>query len=182
MYTDLLPITALIRRELLTSLRQQRYFWLGALCTFIAAVVTILQWPRANAMPWEMVARSEQTFFFTTFTLAIGTLLGIPALAGSSIVIEREEETFELLAMTTARPWHVLLAKLINAAGHFMMLLVALMPIAAAAYFLVGLNITVLWQSLLAIASAALVSAAAGVVCSAMSQRPMVGVVSVSSL
>ena len=176
MYTDLLPITALMRRELLTSLRQQRFFLLGALCTFIAAVVTILQWPRANAMPWEMVARSEQTFFFTTFTLAIGTLLGIPALAGSSIVTEREEETFELLAMTTARPWHVLLAKLFNAAGHFMMLLVALMPIAAASYFLVGLNITALWQSLLAIASAALVSAAAGVVCSAMSQRPMVGV------
>src|SRR5690349_18568675 len=128
MYTDLLPITALIRRELLTSLRQQRYFWMIAVGVGFAIFFTLMEWPRGNAMPSQMALRSKDIFFELAFILAMGVVLVIPALAGSSIVSEREEETYELLAMTTARPWHVLLAKLLNSAGHFMVMLVAMMP------------------------------------------------------
>ncbi|MCC6152906.1 MAG: ABC transporter permease, partial [Candidatus Hydrogenedentes bacterium] len=176
MYTDLLPITALIRRELLTSLRQQRYFWMIAVGVGLAIFFTFMEWPQGNARPSQMAFRSKDIFFELAFLLAMGVVLVIPALSGSSIVTEREEETYELLAMTTARPWHVLLAKLLNAAGHFMVMLVALMPIAASAFFLVGLDTDLLWRTLIVIASSALLCAAIGVVCSAFSRRPVAGI------
>ncbi|MCC6794380.1 MAG: ABC transporter permease [Candidatus Hydrogenedentes bacterium] len=176
MYTDLLPITALIRRELLTSLRQQRYFWMIVVGVGVAIFFVLMEWPQGNALPFQMALRSKDIFFELAFVLAMGVVLVIPALAGSSIVTEREEETYELLAMTTARPWHVLLSKLLNAAGHFMVMLFALMPIAACAFFLVGLDIDLLWRTLAIIAASALLCAAAGVVCSAFSQRPMAAI------
>lgn len=176
MYSDLLPITALIRREMLTSLRQQRYFWMIVAGVTIANFFTMMEWPQGNAMPFQMALRSKDIFFELAFILAMGVVLVIPALAGSSIVSEREEETYELLAMTTARPWHVLLAKLLNAAGHFMVMLFALMPIAACAFFLVGLDTDLLWRTLVIIASSALLCAAVGVVCSAFAQRPMAAI------
>ncbi len=174
--TSLLPITALIRRELLTSLRQQRYFWLIAAGVGFASFFAIMEWPGEYARPQLMALRSKDIFFELAFTLAMGVVMVIPALAGSSIVTEREEETYELLAMTAARPWQVLLAKLLNSAGHFMVMLIALMPVAACAFFLVGLDIDLLWRTLVIISASALLCAAVGVVCSAFSQRPMAAI------
>jgi len=176
MFRDLLPITALIRRELISSLRQSRYFYLVLVAVGAAGIVVLAAWPPERPMPWQMKNASETMFIFLGMTLGIGAAVMVPALAGSSIVSEREEETFELLAMTTARPWHVLTAKLVNSAGHYLLLVAALAPFAACAFFLVGMNTEILWRTLLIVSTTALVCAAVGVLCSAKLTKPMAAV------
>jgi len=171
-----LPIVGLIRRELVSSLRQPRYFYATLFAVIAACIGVIALWPRENSTPWEMRSASQGMVTFFGFTLGLGAVLTVPALAGSSIVSEREEETFELLAMTTARPWHVIVAKFVNSAGHYLLLVVAMTPAAASAYFLVGLDITMLLRILLIVSSTALACAAAGVVSSAILRRPMAAV------
>ncbi|NUM55965.1 MAG: ABC transporter permease [Candidatus Hydrogenedentes bacterium] len=174
--SDFLPIAALIRRELISSLRQARYFYAVLVAVAAAAIVVFTMWPPDRPMPWQMRSASESLFILLGVTLGLGAAVTVPALAGSSIVSEREEETFELLAMTTARPWHVLLAKLVNSAGHYLLLVVALAPFAACAFFLVGMNTEVLWRTLLIVSTTALVCAAAGVLCSAKLKKSMAAV------
>lgn len=174
--SDLLPISALIRREFLSSLRQSRYFYLILIAVVAAATTVIAIWPPEDPAPWQMRSASEAMFIVLGMTLGLGAVVTVPALAGSSIVSEREEETFELLSMTTARPWHVLMAKLVNSAGHYLLLVVALAPFAACAFFLVGLNTDILWRTLLIVSSTALSCAAVGVLCSATMKRSMAAV------
>ncbi|MCC6794379.1 MAG: hypothetical protein IT366_04615 [Candidatus Hydrogenedentes bacterium] len=174
--TSLLPITGLIRRELLSSLRGSRYFYIVLLAVVIAGISIAGLWPPDNPMPWQMKSASQGIMILLGLTLGGGAAISIPALAGSSIVSEREEETFELLAMSTAKPWHVLIAKLINSAGHYLLLVAALAPFAACAFFLVGVNTQVLWRTLLIISTTTLAWAAAGVLCSAKMKKPMAAV------
>ncbi|MCC6154734.1 MAG: hypothetical protein IT367_13290 [Candidatus Hydrogenedentes bacterium] len=174
--TSLLPITGLIRRELLSSLRGSRYFYIVLLAVVIAGISIAGLWPQDNPMPWQMKSASQGIMILLGLTLGGGAAISIPALAGSSIVSEREEETFELLAMSTAKPWHVLIAKLINSAGHYLLLVTALAPFAACAFFLVGVNTQVLWRTLLIISTTTLAWAAAGVLCSAKLKKPMAAV------
>jgi hypothetical protein len=176
MFTNLLPITGLIRRELISSLRQKRFFYIVLIAVAAAGLSIIAMWPPERPMPWQMRSASESIFIALGLTLAIGAALSVPALSGSSIVSERVEQTFELLAMTTAKPWHVLLAKLINSAGHYLLLVIALMPFAACAFFLVGMNLDVLWRTLMIVSSTALLCAAIGVMCSAKLRNPMAAV------
>ncbi len=173
---SLMPITGLIRRELLSSLRGSRYFYIVLLAVVIAGISIAGLWPPDNPMPWQMKSASQGIMILLGFTLGGGAAISIPALAGSSIVSEREEETFELLAMSTAKPWHVLIAKLINSAGHYLLLVIALAPFAACAFFLVGVNTQVLWRTLLIISTTTLAWAAAGVLCSAKMKKPMAAV------
>jgi len=176
MFEAMLPITGSIQRELISSLRNPRYFYLVLIGAFIALLCVFTLWPRPNPTPWEMSSASSTIFIFLALTLAGGAAISIPALSGSSIVTEREEDTFELLAMTSAKPWHIVVAKLANAAGHYFLLMAALAPIAASAFFLVGLNTELLWKTLLVITSTTLACAAAGVLCSCLVRKPMAAV------
>jgi len=172
----LLPILGLIRRELVSSLRTSRYFYLVLIAVVLSTLSVMMLWPRANSLPMEMAGASSSIFVALTLVLAGGAALAVPALAGSSIVSEREEGTFELLAMTSAKPWHIIVAKLTNAAGHYLLLLVSLAPLVASAFFLVGLNIDSLWKSLLIVSSTAMLCATAGVFCSCVVRKPMAAV------
>lgn len=173
MISPLLPVIALVRRELLSSLRQRRYFFLIAIAAAIALIAVASLWPRHNAMLWEMRNAAYPIFAMVVMTLIGAAALILPAIAGASIVSEREEDTFELLAMTCARPWQVIVAKLINCAGHYLLMIVTLAPAAATVYFLVGINTSVIWHVFLLLTSTAMVCAAAGVLCSAVFRRTL---------
>ncbi|MFA6242232.1 MAG: ABC transporter permease [Candidatus Hydrogenedentales bacterium] len=179
MPTALLPIVALIRRELVSSLRQRRFYVLMALLVFVAILLVsavMLAAPDGRLSPMMISNVSRTIFNFVAYLLAIGAIVVIPATSGSSIVSEREEETLDLLAMTSAKPWHVIAAKLVNSIGLYLLLIVALMPVAASSFFLVGLDTGLLWHVLFIVTATMLSCAAAGVLCSCLFTRPAVAV------
>ncbi len=179
MPTALLPIVALIRRELVSSLRQRRFYVLMALIVCLAGFligVVVTSVPEDRLSPMLMAGLSRGIFQCIAFLLAIGAIVVIPATSGSSIVSEREEETLDLLAMTSAKPWHVIAAKLMNSIGYYLLLLIALMPFAASAFFLVGLDTDLLLRTLLIVTPTAFSCAAAGVMCSCLFRRPALAV------
>ncbi|MBX7257302.1 MAG: ABC transporter permease [Candidatus Hydrogenedentes bacterium] len=171
-----LPIAALIRRELVSSLRERKFYALLAVLVFLAATFVLLSYPDRTLTPLLLSMVSRGMFVFVIHFLAIGALVVIPATSGSAIVSEREEGTLDLLAMTSAKPWHVVTAKLANSVGHYLLIIIALMPIAAASYFLVGLDNDLLWNVLFLISATTLSCAAAGVMCSCLFKRPAVAV------
>jgi len=182
MPSALLPIVALIRRELVSSLRHWPFYVLLTLCVLAAAALTVVVYPSftespgGGLSPQILLLTSRRLFTVISYVLAIGAIVVVPATSGSAIVSEREEETLDLLAMTSARPWHVVAAKMVNSIGHFLLLLIGLMPVAASAFFLVGLDTDMLWRVFTVIASTALACAAAGVLCSCLFRRPSMAV------
>lgn len=178
MLNGLLPIVALIRRELVSSLRERKFYVLLAVLVFLAAAFVLLGYPDRTYQltPIRLSMASRGIFVFVIHFLAIGALVVIPATSGSAIVSEREGGTLDLLAMTSAKPWHVVTAKLANSVGHYLLIVIALMPMAAASYFLVGLDVDLLWNALFLISATTLSCAAAGVLCSCLFKRPAVAV------
>lgn len=178
MSNELLPITALVRRELISNLRQGPFFYLLLLCALAAillASIPIRDWPSGvSEGAYLEQAHNTSRFVFTViaYMLAIGAIAIVPAKSGSAIVSEREEDTLGLLSMTYARPWQVVAAKMVNSVGHFLLLLLALMPIAASTFFFGGLDINLFWRILAVIAAPALACSAAGVLCSCYFRRP----------
>ena len=106
-----------------------------------------------------------------------GCLLIVPALAGGSIAVEREKDTLEQLSLTLIRPTGLLAAKLVNAAGLFVLMVLGAMPVVATVFFSVGLDWRELAAALILVLSAAVLSGAVGLMCSAFFRRPVVALI-----
>ena len=89
---------------------------------------------------WIMVEWCQSFFWLIVSTLYIASLLIVPALAGASVVSEKENDTFELLAVTHIHPSSFLLGKRLNVVGYYLLMLLALFPLVAVVSFLVGLE------------------------------------------
>ena len=170
------PSLALVRRELLTTLRGPRAFGMLLLFAAVAVVVALVSWPDQSDDRGMVQWQSQQFMRNFLNTLFWGTMLCVPAFAAGAIVLERERKTFELLRMTLVRPSGVVASKLMNAVGFFFLLMVGLVPIAATTFFLVGVDARQFGASLLVIASSAVSCASVGLLCSALGRRTLVSI------
>ncbi|MBN2311086.1 MAG: hypothetical protein JXR94_19070 [Candidatus Hydrogenedentes bacterium] len=134
------PSYALVKRELITTLRSNRaLLWLMALFLGVTSV-EVNSWPAPNLPLIYMGDASQKILEFVTWTLLTGCVLFVPALAAGSVVSEREQRTFDLLHMSLVRPSAVLFAKLINAVGLYLFALAASLPVFAVLMSSVGLD------------------------------------------
>jgi hypothetical protein len=170
-FSAFMPAQALIKRELLTTLRTRRAFWGVLLIVAFCLIFPVTQWPSQQVM-FQMVQWSQAFFWIIVWILYIASLLIVPALAGASVVSEKENDTFELLAVTHIRPWSFLLGKLVNTAGYYLLMVIALMPLVAIVSFLIGLDQLLLLRTFLIITASTLSAAAAGIYCSCRFRRP----------
>jgi hypothetical protein len=111
------------------------------------------------------------------FTLSIGCLLFIPGLAGTAIAAEKEQRTFDLLHLTLIRPRGIVIAKLLNTLGLFLLLTVATMPVLGAVLFLVGVDWAELARLLMVLTAATFSCAMVGMLCSARFARTSVAII-----
>ena len=77
-------------------MRASTVTYIVLLAVVIAGISIAGWWPEDKSSPWEMKNASQAILIFLGMTLGGGAAITIPALAGSSIVSEREEETIEL--------------------------------------------------------------------------------------
>ena len=85
---SLLPISALVRRELVTQLRRKRSFILLVAIALMMVWMIGVAWPSGNVV-WAMLPSISQTIVTgTSFMLLIVAALFIPGLAATTIVVE----------------------------------------------------------------------------------------------
>ncbi|MBI4559619.1 MAG: ABC transporter permease [Candidatus Hydrogenedentes bacterium] len=141
-----LPAWALVKREFVTTLRRTRSFLILVLFVAACIAVVLVAYPEGERLMMQASAVSHQVVMTLSMVFMAACALFVPALAGISIVGEREQETFDLLQVTLIRPSGIILAKLINTVGFFVLLLVASLPIFGVTFFLVGLSWTEIFQ------------------------------------
>ena len=170
------PSLALIRREFLTSLRRTlSLVWLVLLlgaCVFVA----VTWWPSRNLSWQEIGYVSQEILFAVSVVLFVGGILFMPAIAAGAIVIEKEQNTFDLVRMSLVRPTSILVAKLVNTVGFFFLLVLATMPVLAVVMLGVGVDQTQFALAVLAILATGTTCAVIGLLSSALFRRGFLAV------
>jgi ABC-type transport system involved in multi-copper enzyme maturation permease subunit len=160
-----------MKRELVSTLRQVRSFIVLMAFVVAACIAIIASWPDDQVLFMNAATVSENLAVSVSMALLLGCALFIPAFAANSISIEREQETYDLLHCSLIPASVMLLAKLMNTLGFFVLLLVAVVPVVSSAFFLVGLETTTVLRLALLIIATATTCASIGMLASAYSRK-----------
>ncbi len=170
------PTAALVRREFITQLRGARAFLLLALFVGLCTVVVAWNWPEQERVFRRAADLSREMVMMISFMLMGACFLFVPALGATAILVEREQDTFDMLRTTLVRPSGMVLAKLLNTVGFYLMMFIGTVPVIATSFFLLGLA----WIEVAQILAVLLVTAAScalsGLLCSALIRKPLVAV------
>jgi hypothetical protein len=166
-----LPSMALVKRELLTSLRRKRsYFMLLAVVSFVFCIFFAGLFD-TRRYGLNMANQAQGAFFtLTGFLYFVGVLLA-PAMAGASICVEKQQHSFDLLSTTLIRPAGIIFAKMLNSLTFFYLIVIALMPLLGVLFFFVGIDPKQFFHTFLQIALTVTGCTAAGLLCSAWFHR-----------
>lgn len=165
----LLPITALVRRELVTLLRTRRSILI--LCCMAIGVGGLLYLTSeltSNGTFMISPAAAAQFAFqwllVLTFPLA---MVVVGPLAAISVLEERQKETFELLRLAPFTAGQIALGKILNGVGFYLLLIIAMLPVVGVLFFFAGIDIVRFVQAILISTMAAITIASIGTAVSA---------------
>ncbi|NUM56186.1 MAG: ABC transporter permease [Candidatus Hydrogenedentes bacterium] len=164
----LIPFWGLVKRELIRDLRRPRPMLLLAGVLVVAALVVSSNYPSAVASPMQMSLQSMTIFGGLSMTLLCAALVLLPGYAATSIVVERESDTFDLLALTLTRPTAIVLGKLVSSLGYFVLIVLAMLPFISTTMFLVGIDTRFVALAAVYLAIIALTCCSSGIMASAL--------------
>lgn len=182
-----LPARAVLKRELLSGLRNPRpFFFLGLFMLvmilgllFMTEVVLDHELNRVGTPPASLVS---QLFIAFSMGLYLSAVLLIPPMAGVSICVEKQQDSYDLLLMSYIRPLQLALAKLGNVLGIYLLVVIASLPFVGVFFFLVGID----WQqfaiSFMLILLSATSLAVTGLVASAWCYRTLPAIITTYAL
>ena len=174
------PAWGMIKRELLTSLRAKRSVLILLSFMLLAVLVILNEWPNSEHIYGGIKAAgrvSRNMVVLLSGCMYIGCLLFVPAYSASAIVLERERSTYDLLRMSLISPLGVVFAKLFNAIGVFMVIILSMLPVMSTAFFLVGVEYTVVIQVFILTICAVLTCACIGLACSSILRKSITSIV-----
>jgi hypothetical protein len=186
------PTGALLKREVVVNLRSARVYWALGSATGLLIVVVLMElmpwkeigdflehwtWPAEGMDVFTAKLLSRYLLRSVTGALLAGSALILPALAGSAIVSEKEQDTYTQLRLTLLRPMGVVAAELASTAGFFLALVVFVVPVLGTAFFLVGVDERELLVAIGGIAVYAVNFSLAGLACSAFFNRTHVAII-----
>ena len=129
--------TALIRRELVTLLRQRRMFWMQCALAVGFALLVIIRWPTEPRISLSG-SRAQEIFRLLSYGLLAALLLLLPVFPATSIVRERNSGTLALLLNTPLGPLRIFWGKLVAVLGVAGLILALSLPAAAACFAMSG--------------------------------------------
>ncbi|MFC1734819.1 ABC transporter permease [Candidatus Hydrogenedentota bacterium] len=144
-----IPSVALFRREFLRSLRRGPSFVYLSIFVGACILCATAMWPKTSLNNFSLVTRrAKEMVQILQVMLYLGCMFFVPAFASTSIVSEKEQETFDLMKLTLISPCGIVMAKLINTIGFFIILIIASLPVLAVGFFVVGIA----WSELILVA------------------------------
>ncbi|MBX7255601.1 MAG: ABC transporter permease [Candidatus Hydrogenedentes bacterium] len=171
------PTIAILRREFAANLRRTRTFYFVLLLLSLAVLVTTTYWPSERLTIRMAASTSEQIVTLITLLLFYGCALVVPALGAASITVEREQDTFDMLYLSLIRPKSILLGKLLNTCGVYLVVVLAALPVFASALFAVGLDTRQLLYAFVILIMLALYCGTIGILMSTLFTRGIVALV-----
>ena len=129
--------TALLRRELITLLRQRRMVLMQCALAIGFALLVIVRWPTEPRISLSG-SRAQEVFRLLSLGLLSALLLLLPVFPATSIVRERNSGTLALLLNTPLGPLRIFLGKLLVVLGVAGLILALSLPAAAACFAMSG--------------------------------------------
>jgi len=172
-----MPSLAMVQRELLSSLRSVKAILI--LMAFILMTVFVVWslWP-AEYNDLNMAGyRSKEMVAYLSLAVFCGCALFVPAYSASAMVLERERSTYDFLRMSLISSAGVVMAKLFNAVGMFIIMIVAMTPVICSAFFLIGVDYTVFIKVGVVVLSLIFSCASIGLACSSIFRKSIFAVV-----
>jgi ABC-type transport system involved in multi-copper enzyme maturation permease subunit len=167
------PAQALVRRELIVTLRMHRSYLALVICVGAAIAVLYVFYPDAQQLRDYAPGVSQRIVAGIALALGCAATLFLPSLAGSAITLEKETENFDLLFLTLIKPRGILAAKLVNVMGFFLLLMTGILPVLAGVFFLTGVDWGYVLNLVIQITLVALSCSALGLLFSALFRRTM---------
>jgi ABC-2 type transport system permease protein len=165
-------------KELRTRMRGARAFWvltiyLGVLAGFALLLYLAVRSSVVND-PFSAGQTIGKALFLGVAAVAlIQVMIIVPAQAAGAISGEREHETFDLLIVTLLPAWKIVLGKLLAALAYAVLLIVAVVPLMALAFFFGGVTGTEVLIALLGLLVTAVLYGAVGILWSVITVRTM---------
>ena len=131
--------SALVRRELVTLLRQKRMLLLQCALAAAFALLVIIRWPTEPRISLSG-SRAQEVFRLLSYGLLASLLLLLPVFPATSIVRERNSGTLALLLNTPLGSIRIYLGKLLAVLGIAGLMLSLSLPAAAACHALGGVS------------------------------------------
>jgi hypothetical protein len=147
----MMPFRALIRRELVTTLRR---WWLFLLLLLAAAGTSF------SLLGSMGRGASDGTGLLLLGYLA--ALLLVPGMGAAAFAEDRDEGTLDLLRTTHVTAGQLLLAKLISVTGAYLLLITGMLPAVGVAFFYQGMDTTGFLGAFALIASGTVMLASIG--------------------
>ncbi len=135
------PSMAIVRRDLLRAARQKRTFFWAAMLVGITSFFVIGSWPGEHQYYFRGGRIAEQIIIPSMMTWMFAVMILVTPYAATSIVLERQRETFDLVRTTRIWPVGFVFAQLFSVLALQLMLLFSSLPVVASIYFLVGLEL-----------------------------------------
>jgi len=130
----IIPMAALVRREIVGLLRTKR-----AAAILAASVLGLVLWVTLFIGDHRTNPAYDLHFAFRVMLGTVGWIV-CPLLAATSITSERQRETWDMLRMTGIAPAWIGVAKAAGPVTLFGFVLVALLPIMGIVFFFVGIG------------------------------------------
>lgn len=169
-------------KELRSRMRGARAFWiltvyLGILSGFALLLYLAVRSTVSND-PFSAGQTIGKVLFLGVAAVAlIQVMIIVPAQAATAISGERERETFDLLIVTLLPAWKIVLGKLLAALAYAVLLIVAVVPLMAIAFFFGGVTGTEVAIALVGLLVTAVLYGAVGILWSVIALRSMVATV-----
>lgn len=174
------PFIALVRRDLIRSLRRTKSVVLLGLVLLACLLVVQQQLPDAEYLAGSLSAsgvRARDLFLFLFAAFAVAAWVLLPGMAAFSVTGEIDGETYEDLWLTLLSPMGLLLGKVAAALGYYVLIGVAALPLLSVPLFLTGVQTRDVVFAAATLGSFALLCTLAGLFWGMFLRRPVRAVI-----
>ena len=130
---------AIIRKEVLSSLRTKKAVAMQAAFLLVAAGLLWLLWP-ADGLQDIGGVQARRILSVMAVGQLVMVILFAPAFTAASLTSEREHNTLESLFATTMKPWEIALGKMAGALTFILLLVLSGIPALAMPFLLGGVT------------------------------------------
>ncbi len=166
----------LLIKEIRTRMRGKTVFLIENiyLAIFIGLVLIFIKdMDSEHQNAWDAGA---MLFMITVMMQAALLSVITPAIVASSITMEREQKTYDMLLTTPLKPWQIIVNKLVASTSYFIILLFLSIPVISIAFILGGVTSKQVFLSFAVTFDVLLLAGMLGMLCSAVFNRSITAV------
>ena len=165
------PFTGIVKHELIRKLRGVRPFLLVLLAVVIGSLFVVSAWPWDASFYFTMGREASSVILVSSLVVwCFAAVFVLPAYGGTSIILERQQETFDQVFLTLITPTGIIVGKLLNTMGMYVLIMVSMLPIVATLYFLVGIELGAFFVSVSILLSVAYSITCISLLCSVLAR------------